>query len=61
MKNEKSGFFDLPKIEICTHPEHNPPTMLHIPQGKGYKHICPACGKVRILMPQQVSLKSTLL
>lgn len=45
----KSGFFDLPKEEICTDPEHNPPAHLFIPKGKGYSHICPKCGKVTIL------------
>ena len=45
----KSGFFDLPKQESCNHPEHNPPTHLHIPEGKGYRHVCPGCGKQVIL------------
>jgi len=59
MKNqfdEKGGFFDLPKQEICNHPSHNPPQFIHIPFGKGYKHICPACGKESILIPQQITL-----
>ena len=48
-KKKKSGFFDLPVQEICTHSEHNPPTHLHIPPGKGYRHFCPQCGKETIL------------
>jgi hypothetical protein len=52
----KGGFFDLPKTEQCRHPEHRPPSHLVIPQGKGYKHVCPACGKVTVLLPPQVSL-----
>lgn len=54
--NKKSGFFDLSKTEFCKHPEHNPPTHIHIPQGQGYRHICPNCGKETILIPPQISL-----
>jgi hypothetical protein len=42
----KSGFFDLPESKICMHPEHEPPGMIHIPYGKGYRHVCPACKRV---------------
>lgn len=41
---EKGGFFDLPKQEFCTHPDHTFPTHLYIPPGKGYTHVCPNCG-----------------
>lgn len=51
----KGGFFDLPKIKTCRHPEHNPPGYLHIPQGKGYRHVCPACGAEAILIPPQIT------
>ena len=47
-KDEKDGFFDLPKQEICRDPEHRFPTMLYIPPGKGYRHTCPTCGKSQI-------------
>lgn len=54
---QKGGFFDLPKEEKkCTHPDHKPPNMIHIPQGKGFRHICPACGSETIMIPQQFSL-----
>jgi hypothetical protein len=53
--NEKGGFFDLPNKKMCNHPEHNPPTHLHIPQGKGYKHLCPACKKSTIVIPPQIT------
>ena len=44
---EKSGFYDLePYEEHCGHPEHEFPMHLNIPPGKGYKHVCPSCGKV---------------
>jgi hypothetical protein len=46
---EKSSFFDLNKAETCLHPEHDPPMHLYIPPGKGYKHVCPNCGKVSII------------
>lgn len=55
MKN-KSGFFDLPEINICKDSEHNPPTHLYIPPGKGYKHVCPSCNRVVYITPPQISL-----
>jgi len=42
----KCGLFDLPKIQLCRHPSHEFPKFLWIPQGKGYKHVCPGCGNV---------------
>lgn len=54
---KKGGFFDLPaEYKKCTSPEHEPPTHIHIPHGKGYKHICPVCGKETIIIPGEVSL-----
>ena len=53
----KSEFYDLPINEKkCNNPEHDPPSHLHIPQGKGYKHVCPGCGKITNLVPPQISL-----
>lgn len=49
---KQSGFFDL-KQENCTDPSHNPPTHLHIPTGKGYRHICPSCKNETIIIPPQ--------
>ena len=43
------GFFDLPVRQHCANPEHEPPGLLHIPAGKGYRHVCPGCGAVRII------------
>lgn len=48
-KKEESGFFDITPQQICTHPEHNFPSHLVIPQGKGYKHVCPGCGRVIVI------------
>lgn len=33
----------------CQHPEHNPPNMIVIPQGKKLVHECPACGEVQVV------------
>lgn len=52
---KKGGFFDLPQDTICKDKSHEPPTHIHIPQGKGYRHICPSCGKVTDLIPPQIS------
>lgn len=54
-KDKKSGFFDLPVERICPDPNHDPPNHLLIPFGKGYRHICPKCGHVTIVIPPQVS------
>ena len=53
---KESGFFPLDKKKVCNSREHNPPSHLHIPQGQGYQHVCPQCGKVTIIYPQQISL-----
>lgn len=53
--NTKSGFFDLPNQETCNDPEHEPPKHLFIPQGKGYRHVCPKCKKQAILIPPQIT------
>lgn len=53
---EKGGFFDLPLPKRCNDPRHDPPMHLYIPQGKGYIHICPTCGRKATLIPTQISL-----
>lgn len=53
---KKSGFFDLPKAKQCTHPEHEPPKHICIPQGKGYRHVCRGCGRVQDIIPPQTTL-----
>ena len=45
-KQKVNGFFELEPI--CNHPEHDFPTHLYIPPGKGYRHVCPNCGKETI-------------
>ena len=50
LKQKKvGGFFDLPTEELCLDTSHDPPKFLYIPPGKGYKYVCPSCGKVTIL------------
>lgn len=55
-KDIKGGFFPLPKDKTCRNPEHQPPSHIHIPQGEGYRHVCPGCGNVIDIIPQQVTL-----
>jgi hypothetical protein len=50
------GFFDLPKQQVCRDQSHNPPTHLYIPQGQGYTHVCPSCGRRTTIIPTQVTL-----
>lgn len=54
--NEKSGFFDLPEDKTCRDKQHNPPGHMVIPKGKGYRHICPACGHVTLIVPSQITM-----
>jgi len=49
-KEKQSGFFDLDKNTICTDNQHNPPSHLLVPPGKGYKHVCPGCGQIKIIV-----------
>lgn len=60
---QKGGFFPLPNFpettkegKRCNDREHEPPIYLHIPQGQGYRHVCPSCGKVSTLIPPQITL-----
>ena len=55
LDEEKNGFFDLPPMKYCNHPNHNPPQHLFIPMGRGYRHKCPKCGNVTVLIPPQIS------
>lgn len=55
-RKKEGGFFDLPKDKTCIDKEHNPPRHMVIPQGQGYKHVCPSCGEVQIVIPPQITL-----
>ncbi len=48
-KKDKGGFEPLPKKEICTSPEHQPPGLLFIPPDQQYRHVCPDCGNTRVI------------
>lgn len=37
-------FVDEVDIKVCRGMNHNPPSMLVVPQGKVYIHKCPDCG-----------------
>lgn len=56
-KPKKGGFFPLPKSKQCKDPSHSPPSHICIPQGQGYRHVCPSCGNVIELIPPQISFK----
>ena len=54
---EESGFFDLPEsLRICQAPGPEPPMHMYVPPGKGYRHVCPTCGKVTILVSSKGAL-----
>lgn len=55
MEQPKGGFFNLHQNIKCNDKSHDPPSHLHIPQGQGYRHVCPSCGKVTELIPPQIS------
>lgn len=53
----KSGFELIPGwTEPCRNPGHQPPTMICIPVGQQYRHVCPSCGCVTILRGLNVTL-----
>lgn len=58
-QEKQSGFFDLDKNTICTNQQHDPPNHLLVPAGKGYKHICPGCGDIKIIK-NEISYKVSL-
>ena len=45
-------------VRPCMHPAHNPPTHIYIPEGKRYRHICPACGKEQIIKASRVTMRA---
>lgn len=53
---DRSGFEDLPPDTRCRSDEHRPPNMICVPEGKRYRHICPACGAVSYIYPRGVRL-----
>lgn len=54
--DRQSGFFKLPERQKpCLDMAHNPPSHLYIPPGHGYRHICPSCGRMAILISPDVT------
>lgn len=50
---------DIPNKSFCSHPEHNFPNMIVLPDGI-YEHVCPGCGAkqiVTIVHPRYKSYK----
>ena len=43
---------NLPKFYYCRNPEHNPPTMIVLPDGI-YEHTCPGCGQTTTFTVQR--------
>ena len=51
-----SGLEDIPAIsawfpDVCQDAEHQPPSMIHVPEGKRYRHNCPKCGTTQYIYP----------
>ncbi len=56
-RTDKPGFEPIPGYaEPCRDPSHQPPTMLYIPPGQQYRHVCPTCGAVVILRGSSATL-----
>lgn len=58
-RRKKSGFFTLEPAEkrkYCLGNNHFPPMNIYIPQGMGYRHVCPDCGEVTEIIPPQITL-----
>lgn len=60
MNVKKSGFEPAPDSwvkEPCLNSEHNPPSMLYIPPGQVYRHVCPGCGYECVIYSQSVWMR----
>ncbi len=58
-EQRKGGMEPIPDnawAKPCNHPEHKAPTMICIPAGKQYRHVCPACGAEVILRGSNVTM-----
>lgn len=45
----------IPKSEVCTDREHNPPQHMVIPYGMQLRHKCPSCGREQVVRAPQIS------
>lgn len=57
---KQSGIFPLEEIgiDVCLDPNHHPPNFIHIPYGHGYRHFCPACGKMTELIQPHITCRT---
>ncbi len=46
-KKIESGFESCEDHLNCLDSSHNPPTMMVVPAGKRYRHVCPSCKEIR--------------
>lgn len=55
-----SGFepipVSFPPTWLCRDLRHNPPTMISIPAGQRYRHVCPSCKVLSYLYHSPVAL-----
>jgi hypothetical protein len=58
--NQGSGFFKVSDEgrKRCQDPEHDFPTMVYIPPGRGYRHVCPTCERSIVVIGRSEDLKS---
>jgi hypothetical protein len=43
---------NLKVLNMCQHPEHNPPGLLYVPAGMIFIHMCPGCKREqRVISP----------
>lgn len=58
--SKRGGFRPIAEkwVKSCHHPDHEPPSMLCIPHGMEYVHICPACGQETIMRGSNITFSS---
>ena len=55
-KELRSGFEDDPIIlNACQSFQHRPPSHIHIPLGRRYRHVCPDCGYITYIYPNDIT------
>jgi hypothetical protein len=47
-------------VWLCCDPQHNPPSMLLVPDGQRYVHTCPTCGVLSYLYPLPVTMTASV-
>jgi hypothetical protein len=49
-----------PAVWCCRDPQHNPPSMMVVPEGQRYVHTCPTCRMLSYLYPSPVTLTASV-